>query len=403
MPNETNTEAPAQSTEMPSPTQETPNSIVENIPQEGGDFATWLSDRLDKFQKGEETAPWEQAKTEPAADEKKEESVSDDAISADKAESKDPAEATSDENDPKLEDESKAEDEDTKNMSSSAGAKFKELKSELKTYKTRVAELERAVEESRSKSSDPQEVETLKAKLADYEKELAIGRVEASPEYKRAVLEPTQAILDAASNLAERYKIEPRKLVNALREESLSEGSDALTELAADFSERDRVRMYRMADDLLEVSRRRDYLRENAAAADKERQERLNQEQARAKQEYMSNVKAVSEKTWENTFASNEIIKGLDKAVLEEVQRMGSSYDMANAAIDDQAYAAYAGVILPHLVKQLESVAAKSSELEKALSKYKKAAPKASGNADTSVSNDSPGGFLEAVEKRFGS
>jgi hypothetical protein len=378
-------------TETPSPLQETPSSTVENLPQNDGDFASWLSDRLEKFDKGEETAPWDkkEEETEPAA-EKKEES-----------------EAEPEAEEPKEESEAEAEEEgddseETKNMSAAAGAKFKELKTELKEYKAKLAEATKLIEESKSTApANPEEVETLKAKLAEYEQEIAVTRVEATPEYKRAVIEPTQAILDAASTLAERYKIDARKLVNALREESAAEGSDALTELAGDFSERDRVRLYRMADDLSDVARRREYLRENASKAYEERQAQMKAEEERMEKSYREKTAQTATKIWNETFSEHPVISKMDKAIIEEVRGAGSEADLLESTPEERAYAVYAGVALPHVVKQFEAATSKVAELEKALSKYKKASPKVSGNTDTTVSTPEDAGFLDAIEKRF--
>lgn len=395
MPTDTTTTeaAPAQTTnDMPSPMQETPSSTVDNLPQSEGDFASWLSDRLEKFEKGEEVAPWEKKEEEPQAQE---------SGTAEPAQDEEPVK----EEEAEAEEE-KAEEEDeeaeTKNMSASAGAKFKELKSELKTYKSKVAELEKAVEEARTSPQSSEEVEKLRSQLAEYEQELAVSRVEATPEFKRAVLEPTQAILDTAAAMAERYKINTGKLVNALREESQTEGSDALTELAADFSERDRVRLYRMADDLADVSRRRDYLRENASKAMAEMQERQaayeKEEAARAKAE----MSAAVDRTWDELFSKKSFISGLDAKTLEEAKRHAKETDYYSTPPDERAYAVYSGLILPQVVSQLEASQSKVAELEKALSKYKKAAPKVSGNTDTTpASSVDDGGFLDAIEKRF--
>lgn len=286
-------------------------------------------------------------------------------------------------------------------MSAAAGAKFKELKSELKEYKAKLAEATKLIEEAKSTPANSEEVESLKAKLAEYEQEIAVTRVEATPEYKRAVLEPTQAILDAASTLAERYKIDARKLVNALREESAAEGSDALTELAGDFSERDRVRLYRMADDLADVARRREYLRENASKAYEERQAQMKAEEERMEKTYREKTVQTANKIWKETFAEHPVLSKMDKAVIEEVRSAGSEADLLESSPEERAYAVYAGVALPHVVKQFEAATAKVAELEKALSKYKKATPKVSGNTDTTVSTPEDTGFLDAIEKRF--
>jgi hypothetical protein len=396
MPNETTNSEPTPATnvtETPSPLQETPSSTVDNIPQAEGDFATWLSDRLDKFDKGEEAPPWEKKEEEPVTD------VEAKAESQDTTETEEEADsAESKEEEP----EEKEEDsEETKNMSTAAGAKFKELKNELKEYKSKLAEATKLIEEAKRNPASSEEVDSLKAKLSEYEQEIAITRVEATPEYKRAVLEPTQTILDAASTLAERYKVDARKLVNALREESVTEGSDSLTEMAGDFSERDRVRLYRMADDLSDVARRRDYLRQNAAQAYTETQERIKAEEARLEQEYQNETKRAAATVWDKTFANNTFLKTLPEDVVANIKSAGSEADLLDADPDTRSYAVYAGVALPHLTEQLEASRTKVAELEKALSKYKKASPKVSGNTDTTTTVPEDTGFLDAIEKRF--
>ena len=394
MPNETEAASATTTTatETPSPLQETPSSTVENLPQNDGDFATWLSDRLEKFEKGEEAAPWDKKEEEAEATAEKEEE-SEAGAEPEKEEAKAEEE--------KPEEEEEDDSEETKNMSAAAGAKFKELKSELKEYKAKLAEATKQIEEAKSIPANSEEVESLKAKLAEYEQEIAVTRVEATPEYKRAVIEPTQAILDAASTLAERYKIDARKLVNALREESAAEGSDALTELAGDFSERDRVRLYRMADDLSDVARRRDYLRENASKAYEERQAQMKAEEERMEKTYRERSSQIANQIWNETFSEHPVLSKMDKAIIEEVRGAGSEADLLESSPEERAYAVYAGVALPHVVKQFEAATAKVAELEKALSKYKKATPKVSGNTDTTVSVPEDTGFLDAIEKRF--
>jgi hypothetical protein len=398
----------AQTNEMPSPMQETPSSTVEALPQDQGDFASWLSDRLDKFQKGEETPPWEggESKEEP---EKKEAAEKEDPTESEAEEAEGEAsaekaddEAGEEEDKEESEDEKEEAEDDTKNMSASAGAKFKELKTELKTYKAKVAELEKAVEEAKAAPAKDGELEALSAKLEKYEKEIAVARVEASPQYVKGVLEPTQIILDAAAGLAEKYKVSMGQLTNALREESAGENSDALTELAGDFSERDRVRLYRMADDLSEIARRRDFLRNNAAEAKAEMEKKQAAEEREAFLRSQQELKQKFEETWEDTFKDKDFVKSLDKKVINEIQEFANTTDHSKVSVEERAYAAYAGLLLPHMVEKLQKLEEQTAEYQKALSKYKKASPKVSGGTDTTVSNPEPGGFLDAVEKRFG-
>lgn len=369
-------------------TSETPSSTNDNI-QQPGDFASWLNDKLDSFEKGNETAPWEKQEEQPEAETEVE------------TESETETEETSTETD--TEDSESTDAEETKSMSGSAGAKFKELKNELKSYKSKVAEMEKVLAERESQASEmnsPQ-LEELRSKVEEYEREISVSRIEASPQFKQAVLEPTQAILDTAVSLAEKYEVTPRKLVEALRQESMGDSSDALIELASDFSERDRVRLYRMADDLAEVSNRREYLKQNAAQAMAEMNERQQAYEAQAEKEYREEALKIANSTFTETFAGNPVIQSLGENVVKELQSAAQEADLLDTAPEERAYAVYAGVALPHLVKKYAEVAGKLAEAEKALGKYKKATPKVSGNVDTSSQKQEIGGFLDAIEKRF--
>jgi hypothetical protein len=397
----TNTSTSTSATPTGDPIQslvaETPSSSVDI--QQPGDFASWLNDKLDSFEKGQEAAPWENKDTkEEQSTEAQTETESSDEEDKEEESVEESKEVTSDEEDKEIE-------EEVKSMSGSAGAKFKELKNELKSYKTKVAEMEKILTERESASQEaPQnspQLEELRVKVEEYEREIAVARIEASPQFKEAVLAPTQAILDIAISLAEKYEVAPKKLVEALRQESSGDTSDALTELAADFSERDRVRLYRMADDLAEVSSRREHLKQNAAKAMAEMAESQKAYDLQMEREYREEALKVANSTWTETFSNNPVIQSLGEDVVKELQQAAPEADLLDTAPEERAYAVYAGVALPHLVKKYAEVASKLAEMEKALGKYKKATPKVSGNTDTSPQKQEVGGFLDAIEKRF--
>ena len=373
-------------------TAETPSSTVDNV--QTGDFASWLDDKFNSFEKGQEVAPWDK-KEEPTSDEDSKEAQTETETNTEEVEEKSDTE----------ESDEKVDGEDTKTMTGSAGAKFKELKTELKSYKSKVAEMEKMLADKETQSGNSEEsskqLETLKAKLDEYEREIAVSRIEASPQFKEAVMGPTQVILDSAISLAEKYEVAPRKLVDALREESTGDASDSLTEMAADFSERDRIRLYRMADDLAEVSRRRDFLKQNAAKAMAEMTEKQQAYEVEAEKKYREESLKVANTTWSETFENNPVIQSLGEEIVKELRSSANESDLLDTAPEERAYAVYAGVALPHLVKKYTEISNKLAETEKALGKYKKATPKVSGNVDTSSQKQEIGGFLDAMEKRF--
>jgi len=386
-------------------TTETPSTSSDNAQASTPtpDLASWFNQSFDSMDKAEDPNFWGNADdTEEATTEEKKPEESETEETA--TEEKKPVEEKEETTEESTEEDDEAE---TKSMTGSAGAKFKELKTELKTYKSKVAEMEKALAEREAKLSEigqsPETVsqmEEMKAKLAEYEQEISVARIEASPQYKQAVLEPTQAILDSAVSIAERYEVTADKLVEALRQESLG-SSEALTELASDFSERDRVRLYRMADDLTEVSKRRDFLRENASKAMAEIEQKQQTQELEEEKWYKEESAKIASETWDKTFATNPLISSLGDDVIKEAQSAGGEVDLLESSPDERAYAVYAGVVLPHLAKRYEEVTGKLAEMEKALGKYKKASPKVSGNTDTSPQKQEIGGFLDAVEKRF--
>ena len=390
--NETSTSPTSAADLTQSLTAETPSSTVDNV--QTGDFASWLDGKFNSFEKGQEVAPWDK-KEEPTSEEDSKEAQTETKTETEEVEEESDIEESSGE----------VDSEDTKTMTGSAGAKFKQLKTELKSYKSKVAEMEKMLADKETQSGNSEEssqqLETLKAKLDEYEREIAVSRIEASPQFKEAVMGPTQVILDSAISLAEKYEVVPRKLVDALREESMGDASDSLTEMAADFSERDRIRLYRMADDLAEVSRRRDFLKQNAAKAMAEMTEKQQAYEVEAEKKYREESLKVANTTWSETFENNPVIQSLGEEIVKELRSSANESDLLDTAPEERAYAVYAGVALPHLVKKYTEISNKLAETEKALGKYKKATPKVSGNVDTSSQKQEIGGFLDAVEKRF--
>lgn len=285
-----------------------------------------------------------------------------------------------------------AEDQEvSKSMTRSAGAKFKELKSELKDWKAKYAELEKVLEEAGSKP--PEDYEQLKAKLEEYEQELSVTRVEATEQFKQAVVQPLNNVLTAAYSLADKYGVEEKVLQEALAEPNLDKQSEMLQDLASGFSERDRLGLYRMADDVALLLQRKEEIKANAKSA----YSTMTEQQTKQAQE--SRTKALD--TVFNTF-SEKIPLFKNKEIASKVKAVATSTDLLSSKPDVQAYATYAGAVLPHLVREYQSQATKIAELEKTISSFRKTVPKAGGGKQTTTQSLSPEvGFLEALEARL--
>lgn len=278
-----------------------------------------------------------------------------------------------------------------------AKARWDELRTERKTYETRAKELEAKVAEYETKLAEASKlavstelenkVKSYEEQVQKYEQELAISRVEATKEYKELVSSPTEAIMSAAEALAKQYRIDDQKLVDALIEGDQNRQNSMLEDLMDGMSERDRSRLYRLADDMGLVVAKDAELRERASTAWEEAQSRMQAETEAGERARLLTLKAATEKVFE-LFGSKKLdAYGVD---LKSVREAALSSDIDRAAPEVRAYAAAAGNMLPDVLKALATKEARIKELEGTVAKYTRATPGASvgtaaGTADSST------------------
>jgi hypothetical protein len=308
--------------------------------------------------------------------------------------------------------EGKGDDDSIKNMTPSAGTKFKEIKAEAKAARARVAELEaRLAEVEVAASPDAVETEKLQAailekesRIAEYEKELSISRFEATEEYRQSVVAPMAAILGVLEELAKDYDVPEKVLLNLLEEGDRKKQGDLITEVAANFSERDRFSLYQLGDDYAAILDHRDTLRSRAKEALFEREKSLNNENARKLEE--------SRKQWGTSTKSvwGEFKKRIPlpndpeaRAAFEsKISSQVSELNFDSLSTEHKAIAAFSGAVMPEIVQQNKSMSAEIVELKNALKKYQSATPGAGSGSDAKPQQvDSSLGFLEALEQRW--
>lgn len=273
-----------------------------------------------------------------------------------------------------------------------AGAKFKELKTELKTWKQKAAELEQKLATAPQEVKPPEDYEELKTKVAEYEKEISVSRVEASPQYKQVVVEPLNGVLSAAYAMAQRYEVPETVMEAMLQEQDRTKQDALLQDVVSGFSERDRLNLYSLVDDIGVILMRREEILQNSAQA---RQHLEQQEQQRTSTEHKQALDSV----WK--VMSEKIPLFSDKAIAEEVRNKATGANLLNAKPDVRAYAAYSGAVLPHLLKQNQSLTSKVAELEKALVAIRSTVPKPGQGKSVPSERNSEMSFLDALEAQL--
>jgi hypothetical protein len=306
-----------------------------------------------------------------------------------------------------------AKDDDIpKSLSPKAADHFKAIKAAKAAAEARAAELEAKLKEVESAPKpDSQQAESLQeaikereAKIAEYEKELSVSRIEATPEYKEAVVKPLAAIMEVAEKIANKYEVNPKRLMAILEEADADRQGELIEEVASSFKERDRVNLYNLADDFSAVLAERDAMREKASEILATREKEAQAIEARKATESKANWDKTTKKVWEALKAKvplplqGDELAAAEKAIIEEV----SSTDFSALSDDLKAFAAFSGATIPHIVKQNKALEAKVSELETMLKKYRTQTP-SSDAGDKPEKSELSGDvdFLAAIEKSF--
>lgn len=273
-----------------------------------------------------------------------------------------------------------------------AQAKWGELRRELKEARARAAQFEAEYEDTSTPTLAAAELErqvkAYEAQISDYERELAISRIEATREYKALVEEPLTAIVNSAEKLAAAYNVNPADLVNALSEVDPKRQSQMLDEIVDGMSERDRARIYRMADDTASLYETDANIRARASEALSEVEA-----QQQAEVEYYQQQRAAEEfeaatRVWDMVTERLPDI-GVDYSALQN-DVFASNFEEATP--EARGYAASASVVLPHLVNAIAQKDARIQELERALGGLRKASPNspAGNSTQTQVRSTNP-------------
>lgn len=284
-----------------------------------------------------------------------------------------------------------------------ARARWDELKRELKAERRAHYDLRNEAEQLKQKSLfDPAEVEGLKKQIEEYNKELAVHRIEATAEYKQAIDEPLKVIGEAAASVARRYEISQDALFDALANTDEAQQQKALTDLVDGMSDRDRLKIYQMADDTLTILNKRNDMKARSHEAMQELEIRQRQSEERAAAEHKRTFTTHMDRLFES-LEDKLPFHPLDPnesktAVMEQLKRDALLADVRSAGTDVQAYSAAAGVVLPRLIKQFRALAAENTTLKSRLSSGTATSPtKARQAAPSTPAPATSGSFLDNI------
>lgn len=286
---------------------------------------------------------------------------------------------------------------EAKNAWTKSRNEIKELKAALDAAQAEKARIESELSTKKGLAdNDPVKVEyeRLKAEREEWQKEAAKYRIEQTDQYKEAVTKPLQSISAAAAELAKRNEIEPEKVFDALRESDEKRQNEKIQEIADNLSERDKLRIWNMADELQKVYARQEHLEASAAEALKEAQAN---EAALAEKRSLeikaSEMRAVEDLRPKLAKAAHLFaLEGEDaEAAVAKILTEANAVPFNEHDTESRAFSVVAATILPRLMKNYQTAVKERDSLKRELSEYSGA------SARTSDGAKKPAGQIAAV------
>jgi len=275
---------------------------------------------------------------------------------------------------------------------------WKAIKDKAAQYEKEVVELRKHLEAKGSTPADdpekPQlkkELEDLKKQHEEYEREIKAVRVESSKEFREAVIVPGQQIRDAATALAERNALAVDDIRKAFANPDVKARNEALSGLAANLNEVERIELYTLARDYMTVSNKRNQLLANSESAYQELEARRAEAEQQSKAETLKSWKSATPNVWDRMTQKAPLLKDIEGA--DAVLNAVSALDPASIPVAEQAYNSVSGRLLPSLIKSLKAQQLKVAELETALKGYQTSTPAAgpgTGAAPSQPADDDP-------------
>jgi hypothetical protein len=257
----------------------------------------------------------------------------------------------------------------------------------LAEREARLKEVEAEREELKAKAARIAELELRAKEAEEYEKELAVTRIEATREYKESIAKPLQTIGEQAEILAKSNETNEDSVFNMLNEADPVKQREAFKALTTGWDEVDRAELWSMAKDARVLLDKQAAMRENAHAARKEQESLAAQREAEQKELRNKEIRA----------AADTAIKALREKVpfvpIAEGETEDDRYNALTQKLKDvdfdsqtprgKAFAAATALMYPTMLKMMAAKDAELAELRAAVGKKQATKPNVEPSRET--------------------
>lgn len=337
------------------------------------------------------------AAVEKATDLDSAEPVEDAEVAPEDQPAQEEAESGLEENDP-IED---LEGEIGDDWTSKASAAFVRVKSQLKEARAELEPLQQFKEQAEARIkeleglAEGKDAESLLEKLKAYEDQQMLQNLEATEAYKKAVDEPLSALLAQAEEMADKYDIDSRALIDVLAIPDSETQEEQLSELLPNASIRDKAKIFNIAEQIDPIAKRREELFANKEQALAEAKQLEEQRELAAAAERAQLRQNVTRNVVERVQQKLPFLKGMEGLDLETIQSSVSEVDPTTLHPVDHAYNSVSSKILPPLVRAHLSLQKEFESVLARLAEYEEAEPSNSSSSATDSTKPSPDSSFE--------
>ena len=263
----------------------------------------------------------------------------------------------------------KETEEMSKGMDAKAGDKFRALRQELKDYKQKQVEVKVSADvEAKIKDLELKaaEAEGLRQQVEELSSVSAKVKVESSQEYKKKVLEPAVAILQESEKIAAAHEVDAEVVQDIVREQDRELQIELINAHLSGLNELEKQDLYRMIYEYRNLGKLRQDMLDNASTKLSQMEAEQIEQQQRQSEEEKKAVQQIQSSIWDKY---KTVIPGFTNEDGEstedwtKLRNRALSIDFNKAAGKDKAYAAFAGVALPHVIKELNNAKKMLQEL----------------------------------------
>jgi hypothetical protein len=304
----------------------------------------------------------------------------------------------------------KQTEEEVKGMEAKAGEKFRALKAELKEARkaTVTPEVQTKLQELELKAA---EVDGLKERMKELSSQSAKLQMESEPRYENEVLKPAALIFEKGNEIADAYGIDPKVINQLVRIQDRKARNEFIAEhLTGDhvpeeqrLNRVDETAVYQLAHEYgMLVGKRNEMLSKAETLIEQGKIERIEAQKKLLGDQRVA-VQKLQKAEWEKF---KDVIPGLtedgkETAAYKKLMAVGMSIDFSTARAQDQAKAAFSGVVLPHVVKQVIDLQKRLAAYEKDDRKKVATGPSASSSVAASPAEKKAEDFMDAMAKDY--